>query len=167
MPRWTFVLVVLGLACSSDDAAPGPGADTGGQGSTSHESHGHAHTSGETGETGESGATTQVGSSGDTTDADESTGTPVVDTWEGWALPSFFEVYCNSCHPGSSPRDFSDYDVVVANEEHIRCGVAPEAIESCDHHIEPGHLPIGDGPYPSDDERWRLVEWMQAGMPRQ
>jgi hypothetical protein len=164
--RWTYILIASVLACSSDDEGPGEsGADTGGVDSTAgHEtSHGHAHTSSETGE-GTGG--TEGGSSGDTTDA-ESTGAPVVDTWEGWALPSFFEVYCNSCHPGSSPRDFSDYDVVVANEEHIRCGVAPEAIESCDHHIEPGHLPIGDGPYPSDDERWRLVEWMQAGMPRQ
>jgi hypothetical protein len=95
-----------------------------------------------------------------------STGAAPVDTWESWAHPEFFEVFCNHCHPGDSPRDFSDYDTVVANEAHIRCGVAPALAPGCDGHIEPGHLPIGPGPYPDEATRWRLVDWVVAGMPR-
>jgi hypothetical protein len=168
MNRWHGLLLAGVLACGAEDEALDGGTHD--HSTTGHDSHGHPpHTSTDGGDADgmtEAGSS-ETGSSGETSEAgSESTGTRV-DTWEGWALPEFFVPYCNDCHPGSSPRDFGDYDVVAANEEHIRCGVAPEAIEDCDHHIEPGHLPIGDGPFPSDDERWRLVEWMQAGMPRE
>jgi hypothetical protein len=161
MPRSIYALFAFGLACSEGPTGDGSVAE---DSTAAHEtSHGHMHTSGEA----TSEASTDESSEGVTTEAaEESTGAPAVDTWESWALPHFFEVYCNDCHPGASPRDFSDYDVVLANEEHIRCGVAPEALPECDHHIEPGHLPIGDGPHPGEEERWRLVAWMQAGAPR-
>lgn len=105
-------------------------------------------------------------SSGATTSSSSSTGAPVMDTWENWAYPEYFTPYCLECHPGQSSRDFNMYEVVVENVEHIRCGSAPEMLPDCNGHIEPGHLPIGDGPFPSDDERWRLVDWIDAGMPR-
>ena len=125
----------------------------------------------------DTGSTSEVGSSSSSGGEEESgsssggtttTGSSAADTWENWALPAYFDVYCNQCHPaaGQSTRDFSDYDTVGDNFEHIRCGTAPTKIEGCDGHIEPGHLPIGPGPYPSDDERWRLVDWLDAGMPR-
>ena len=170
-------LCIAGLlsACPSDDGGePVASSTTAGE---SGSETGHADHADEPGEGGSStqGATTgSTSAAGDDTgpaaSTDEATGTTgavAMDTWESWALPQFFEVYCNQCHPGESTRDFSVYEMVVANEEHIRCGVAPEAIASCDPgHIEPGHLPIGPGPYPSDDERWRLVDWVLAGMPR-
>jgi hypothetical protein len=176
---WSIVALVL-VACPSDEPGTGTTVAETGTGADSHDDHDgsetadSADTTGEvtTGEDPSTGATSGDGSSGaggsSSGTGAASTGT-AVDTWEGWALPSFFAVYCNHCHPaaGQSTRDFSDYDTVAANFEHIRCGVAPEAIDGCDAgHIEPGHLPIGPGPYPSDEERWRLVDWLDGGMPR-
>lgn len=179
-----LLALALAFACSSDDGGGDPVAQstggtgsTGGAGSETGEvDHGTAHShdddAGSTGAdtpTGTSSADDDPGTADDTVAAESgSTGAAAADTWENWALPQFFEPYCNGCHPSDqSTRDFSMYETVVANEEHIRCGVAPEAIRSCDPgHIEPGHLPIGAGPYPSDDERWRLVDWVLAGMPR-
>ena len=172
--RWTVLPITCAslLACSSGDDSVDTGGDgaleeSTGNGDASgddhghgHDDHGHDHDDHDDDRDGTTGGEPEDGS------GDESSGAPVIDTWESWALPSFFEVYCNDCHPGASPRDFGQYEIVVANEEHIRCGVAPEALPDCHHHIEPAHLPIGDGPQPSDDERWRLVDWMQAGMPR-
>jgi hypothetical protein len=171
-------LLVLVLGCSSDDGGGDPvaqstGTTAAGSSESGEVDHGTAHPHDDDGgtaaPTGTSSADDDTGPAGDTTAAESgSTGAVAMDTWENWALPEFFEVYCNECHPSDqSTRDFSMYETVVANEEHIRCGVAPEAIRSCDPgHIEPGHLPIGPGPYPSDDERWRLVDWVLAGMPR-
>lgn len=156
---------LLSTACGGDDGSPDP--------------DGASFETSETAETGSTGGatsttqTTTSGSTGTTTPetsstsaADSSTTSPAMDTWENWAHPQFFEVYCNACHPGQSPRDFSVYEVVQENVEHIYCGTAPQMQPTCDDHIEPGHLPIGDGPKPSDDERWRLIEWIDAGMPR-
>ena len=176
----SICIPLLVSACTaSDDGEPfAPGTNTTDAASESgHADHADDHgddsgsgSSSSTPTPGSSGGDdTGAGSSGESGTATGTTGAVAADTWESWALPQFFELYCNQCHPaaGQSARDFSDYDTVVANEEHIRCGVAPEAIEGCDPgHIEPGHLPIGPGPYPSDDERWRLVDWVLAGMPR-
>jgi hypothetical protein len=176
MRRAWFSSALVLLACQ--DAEPGSGSSASTGALTGHEhpvdteSTGDDSTTdaGTTGDASSTGAEVSSGSTGSSSSVTGGASTGVaVDTWESWALPSFFAVYCNHCHPaaGQSTRDFSDYDTVAANFEHIRCGVAPEAIPDCDAgHIGPGHLPIGPGPYPSDDERWRLVDWMDAGMPR-
>jgi hypothetical protein len=180
--RTTILLVLtafLSACASADDGGqpfmPGTTSGDGSGSDTGHADHGEEATAGHAddgaGSSTGSSAPGSTGASADETtaggDDGSTTGAVAMDTWENWALPEFFDVYCNECHPGQSTRDFTVYEMVVANEEHIRCGVAPEAIRSCDPgHIEPGHLPIGDGPYPSDDERWRLVDWVLAGMPR-
>jgi len=167
-----FPLAALVLACGED------GGDEDTTAADTHADHGSLDESGSesssagdsadttTGADGssEGGTTTEGGSSG--TDESSTTGAAVQDTWENWALPQYFQPYCIGCHPGDSPRDFTMYEVVVDNVDHIRCGSAPEMLPDCDDHIEPGHLPIGDGPFPTDDERWRLVDWIDAGMPR-
>jgi hypothetical protein len=168
-------LVVASLACAADDD------DDSATAADTHDDHQQ--------DTGDSSAGDDDDDDGSTTSADDdgsstdggtstgiaestgvgdssSTGAAVTDTWENWALPDYFQPYCIGCHPGDSPRDFTDYDVVVENVEHIRCGSAPKVIRGCDGHIEPGHLPIGEGPFPTDDERYRLVDWIDAGMPR-
>jgi hypothetical protein len=170
-------LVVVSLACAADDD------DDSATGADTHDEH-HEDTgdssAGDDDDDDDDGSTTSADDDGSSTEggtstgADESTGVgdssstgaAVTDTWENWALPDYFQPYCIGCHPGDSPRDFTDYDVVVENVEHIRCGSAPKVIRGCDGHIEPGHLPIGEGPFPTDDERYRLVDWIDAGMPR-
>ncbi len=175
----TFVAASLGCPADDDDDSA-TGADT-------HDEHASHEDTGEStaaddddDDDDDDGSTTSADDDGESTDGgsttgaaestgvgdSSSTGAPLADTWENWALPDYFQPYCIGCHPGDSPRDFTDYDVVVENIEHIRCGSAPEVIRGCDGHIEPGHLPIGEGPFPTDDERWRLVEWIDAGMPR-
>ncbi|HET6585337.1 MAG TPA: hypothetical protein VFG69_17885 [Nannocystaceae bacterium] len=139
-----------------------------------HADHGDSGTSSTGGDDGGSitgdaettGVAESTGADGSTGVGESSTGAPAMDTWENWALPEYFEPYCIGCHPGASQRDFNMYEVVVENVEHIRCGSAPMMLPDCDDHIEPGHLPIGDGPFPTDDERLRLVAWIDAGMPR-
>ncbi len=174
-----IVLASVVLACGGDEPGTGTSGVATGTESDTHDDHGTASTGSgtttdepSTGTESSPGTTSSEGSSGSDGSSSgtgaASTGA-AADTWESWALPSFFAVYCNHCHPatGQSMRDFSDYDTVADNFEHIRCGVAPKAVDGCDAgHIRPGHLPIGPGPYPSDDERWRLVDWMDAGMPR-
>ena len=159
------------IACPSEE----PTTETSGNThADSHDDHGSGSSESSSSTTDASSSeSTAIASEGSSESSSSSSSTAgstsaAIDTWENWALPSFFAVYCNECHPaaGQSMRDFSDYDTVGENFEHIRCGVAPQAIEGCDGHIEPGHLPIGDGPFPTDDERLRLVDWLDAGMPR-
>jgi hypothetical protein len=156
-------LLWLPAGCAGDD----PSDDTT-QGSTGH-SDTHSDDASSSSES-EGGAPADDSSSGAGTEssgaASSESGGATMDTWESWAYPEYFTPYCIECHPGESARDFSMYEVVVENVVHIRCGSAPEMLPDCDDHIEPGHLPIGDGPFPTDDERWRLVAWIDAGMPR-
>lgn len=167
------VAVPLSMGCPGDD-----GEEPTSTGAESHGTHGsstgeHDGTGSTTAEhegttEGETGHDSSGGTGSETGSAGSSSGGAAPDTWENWAHPEFITPYCADCHPSAqSARDFNDYDTVVANELHIYCGVAPESIGDCaSHGIEPGHLPIGDGPKPSTEERWRFVAWMDAGMPR-
>lgn len=150
------------------DRAPDSSGETGGD-AGGHDSDGHGSDGHGTDGHGSDGGTSEGSTGGDegSSTGTDTTGGAQPGTWENWAYPEFFTPYCIDCHPSNmSSRDFSDYDAIGANLEHIRCGVAPEIVAPCDGHIEPGHLPIGDGPKPSDDERWRLVQWIDDGMLR-
>ncbi|HBQ14707.1 MAG: hypothetical protein RLP09_27760 [Sandaracinaceae bacterium] len=87
-------------------------------------------------------------------------------TWGNFA-ESFFATYCTSCHSpeGRASADFQRLDVVQLRLNAIRCGVAPTLQEGCEGEHPPGWFPIGSGPFPSDEERWRLVEWVDNGAP--
>ncbi len=106
--------------------------------------------------------------SGDDGSGDGSGDTVDQDYWEDWPQSVFFPTYCGSCHPAktSSDSDWNVYEDVLDEYDHIYCGVGLDDVPECGDHHEPGHLPQGTGPYPSDDERLRLVAWMDAGMPR-
>jgi mono/diheme cytochrome c family protein len=90
-------------------------------------------------------------------------------TWDNFA-EGFFSEYCVSCHSpdGQASADFRDYDVVTrgSRPNSIRCGVAPDQLEGCEGEHPPGWFPIGNGPMPSEDERWTLVEWIENDTPR-
>ena len=87
-------------------------------------------------------------------------------TWSGFAA-GFFETYCFACHgPGDTLRDFSLLEMVRAEADTIRCGVAPEAVSGCEGAgVSPGQFPVGSGPKPSDAERWMIVSWIDGGTP--
>ena len=106
--------------------------------------------------------------SGDGSGDDGSGDTVDQDYWEDWPQSVFFPTYCGSCHPAktSSDSDWNIYEDVLSEYDHIYCGVGIDDVPECGDRLEPGHLPRGSGPYPSDDERLRLVAWMDAGMPR-
>ncbi len=87
-------------------------------------------------------------------------------TWSGFAS-GFFETYCTACHgPGDALRDYSQLEMVRAEANTIRCGVAPEAVSGCEGAgVAPGQFPVGGGPKPSDAERWDIVSWIDDGTP--
>jgi hypothetical protein len=90
--------------------------------------------------------------------------TPVdAPTWENFALP-FFESYCVGCH--AAFRNYTTRDHVSRDAYFIRCGVSPEPLVFCPPDTPLARqYPYGDGPFPEDRERQRLVEWFDDGMP--
>lgn len=85
----------------------------------------------------------------------------VADTWTSFAS-GFIETYCHDCHgPGDALRDYSLLSSVQDERAKIRCGVSPDSLEGCS--ISARQFPIGSGPKPEDDERRRLVQWIDNG----
>lgn len=136
---WSLALVLLASCGDKDD--------------TSHDEDDAAEGSGDDGSTG-------ADDTGEAVDADP--------TWTNFA-EGFFAEYCVSCHSpeGQASADFGDYDIVSRPKRlnSIRCGVAPELLDGCEGEHPPGWFPIGDGPMPTDDERWTLVDWCDADGP--
>jgi len=85
------------------------------------------------------------------------------DTWSSFA-ETFMQTYCVRCH-SASPRDFRLLADVRANAVNARCGVSGTALSDCGSGPPPRQFPVGSGPFPSDDERARLVAWFDAGAP--
>lgn len=84
------------------------------------------------------------------------------DTWDTFAM-GFFETYCVGCH-ASGTRDYRTIDHVMRDSATIRCGVSPEALDGCGSFPPPAQFPVGTGPRPTDEERRRLVAWIDAGL---
>lgn len=154
------LLLIAGLACRPEPVVYPPLEDTA-------SSEGTGEGSGDDGNTGDDGSSGDDGSTGS-----DDTGQPERDWWEGWPQTTFFPTYCGACHPDEdgSAWDFSNYDHVAYEYDHIVCGVGLEDVEECyaDSHEdphEPTSLPRGSGPKPTAAERQRLVDWMRDGMP--
>jgi hypothetical protein len=82
----------------------------------------------------------------------------------------FFETYCWECHGAGDPlRDYTLLSAVMAESVSIRCGVTPNALSDCTGFPPPAQFPIDNAtssnPKPSDSERTRLVQWIEAGTP--
>jgi hypothetical protein len=91
------------------------------------------------------------------------------DTWDNYAM-GFFETYCWECHGAGDPlRDYTLLSAVMAESASIRCGVTPTALSDCTGFPPPSQFPIDNAtasnPKPSDPERTRLVQWIEAGAP--
>lgn len=86
-----------------------------------------------------------------------------VDTWSSFA-DEFMQTYCVACH-STSPKDFNSLADVRANAAAIRCGVSDVALDGCGSWPPPRQFPVGSGPSPTDEERARLVAWLDAGAP--
>jgi hypothetical protein len=93
---------------------------------------------------------------------------PHGDYFEGWPSTGFFTPYCGDCHPHltSNGWDWANHDHVREQYDHIYCGVNLVETDECGGHHVPGHLPQGGGAMPTEDERLRLIAWMDAGIPR-
>jgi uncharacterized membrane protein len=100
------------------------------------------------------------------------TGAQGLDTWTSFAQ-GFFQDYCVSCHnedmTGDASRDQTQLSVVMGESDAIACGVATAEIRAT---LDCGQgdpvasqFPAGNGPSPTDEERARLVAWIEAGMP--
>jgi hypothetical protein len=88
---------------------------------------------------------------------------PPADTWTNFG-EEFFATYCVECHD-AAPRDFRSIDDVIANGDTVRCGVSDVTLDDCDGWPPARQFPIGDGPFPSDEERARAAAWIEAGAP--
>jgi hypothetical protein len=94
------------------------------------------------------------------------------DTWATTMQPLFAK-YCVECHTASDPtgRDFTQQSIVAQNKLTIRCGVAvtQDPAWMCGSFPPAKQFPISDmagtNPKPSDDERNRVVAWVDAGCP--
>jgi hypothetical protein len=97
---------------------------------------------------------------------------PDTDTWDNWGL-AFFTKYCIECHAANNPDglDFGQKSIVVTNKDTIRCGVCvqQQASWSCPAAPVAEQFPISDSagtnPKPTNDERDRVVAWIDAGCP--
>jgi hypothetical protein len=156
--RALAVVSLIGmLACSSEPGSAG--SSTGGSGSGS----------GSGGSSGTAGGGSSTGG-GSTTGGSVDAG----DTWTSWASPQFFQSFCVSCHrpdgqgDPSGGLDFNTYQDVSANAGLIRCGVArtQNADWNCPSNIVAKQFPIDPGTKPSNEQRDRLVDWIDAGFPQ-
>lgn len=88
---------------------------------------------------------------------------PAGPTWTSFAS-GFTTSYCAECHGAGDPlRDLTVLAMVRAEQDKIRCGVSAVALDGCA--IPAAQFPIGDGPFPSADERADLVLWIDEGAP--
>ncbi|MFK8001965.1 MAG: hypothetical protein AB8H86_20385 [Polyangiales bacterium] len=86
------------------------------------------------------------------------------DTYESFAM-EFMTTYCVECHgAGSARRDYTTIDDIRRDMVNIRCGVSAEALDDCSGSPPPRQFPVGSGPSPSDEERGRLVDWIEGGL---
>jgi len=134
------------------------GTATGGSGGASAPADGgpvDAMSSGGAGGQGDSGA------GGDT-------GSVMADTWDSFAK-GFFATYCVACHDddkkGAATRDYHLMANVVREKAAIACGVGTQADWTRRGCTAPPakQFPVGSGPKPSDEERSRLVRWIDSG----
>ncbi|HEY0710390.1 MAG TPA: hypothetical protein VGG33_26515 [Polyangia bacterium] len=110
---------------------------------------------------------------GDAREVGADTGPGTVDTWANFAQ-AFMGKYCVSCHnddrAGDAARDYHMLSVVVREKVDIACGTAKSQAErtkrACPTSApRANQFPAGNGPKPTDDERDRLLRWIDAGTP--
>jgi hypothetical protein len=110
----------------------------------------------------------------DALDATAEVGNPAAtDTWANFAQ-AFMVKYCISCHnddrAGDATRDYNMLSVIIREKVDIACGTAKSQAERTKRNCptnapRANQFPPGSGPKPTDDERDRLLRWIDAGTP--
>jgi hypothetical protein len=110
--------------------------------------------------------------SGDSNGQSDS-GPASADTWDNFARP-FMMKYCVSCHnddrAGDAARDYHMLAVVMREKVDIACGTAKSQADrvkrACPTNApRANQFPAGSGPKPTNDERDRLLLWIDANLP--
>jgi hypothetical protein len=162
----------------------GGSAATGGTGGSS--GTGGTGGTGATGGTGGSAATGGTGGTGggasdaggkESGSADgssgEAGGSPSADTWASFGM-GFMVKYCVSCHnddnAGVATRNYRMLTAVMREKVEIACGTAKSAADRTARGCgatspRARQFPVGNGAKPTDEERDRLLRWIDAGTP--
>lgn len=124
-----------------------------------------------------SAATAGDGGAGGSAGMDNSGGTggmeqPAGDTWENYAS-GFMSQFCVSCHnddnAGEASRDYHQLSNVMGESAEIACGLSKSeedwSARGCTGFPPARQFPVGDGDKPSDEDRDRLIAWIDAGLP--
>jgi hypothetical protein len=190
-----FMTVLAGCGESGSDSGGqgGAGGSTGGQsgrggsgGSAATGGTGGTAGTGGTGGTGGSAATGGAGGSGGgASDAGgkesgsgdgssgEAGGNPSADTWASFGM-GFMVKYCASCHnddnAGVATRNYRMLAAVMREKVEIACGTAKSAADRTARGCgatspRARQFPVGNGAKPTDEERDRLLRWIDAGTP--
>ncbi len=93
------------------------------------------------------------------------------DTWDSFAS-DFVQSYCISCHsPGGSAasHDYGALAGVQPDAAAMACGLTKSTEDwtarGCSGSPVARQFPAGNGDEPSDEERDRMIAWIDAGMP--
>ncbi len=95
-----------------------------------------------------------------------------VDTWDNFAQ-DFFVSYCGPCHEeggaGAGGGLYANLEDVMEDADPIACGTTLSEQyreeRGCNYGRSAGQFPAGNGPQPTEEERERLIAWIDAGMP--
>lgn len=158
--RLPSALLILGLAACGAESSPG--TDAGAAALADAGSSPDAEP--DAGETADAGVPdTGAFDAGMEPDAGVADSGVPADTWESFAR-DFADTYCVDCHgAGNRMRDYTGYADLFRDRDRVRCGVSPSRAAGCGRTPAPRQFPVGNGPKPSDAERSRLVEWIEAG----
>ena len=100
-------------------------------------------------------------------ETDEPTDTSTEETGDTWTNfgAAWVDQYCVQCH-ASGNSDYTTHAGVQSDLDVIACGVSLVDRDGCGSWPGPGGFPApGALAEPSDDERARLVAWIDAGAP--
>ena len=153
--------LLMAIAACSDDDDSSSGSSDGGTMNTggSVNSGGSANTGGQP----------ATGGGGQGQGGQGQGGQLTGDTWNNFAM-AFFDTECVECHTAGDPegRDYTLYAEVVQEAATIRCGVTPMALPDCMGFPPPNQFPIPpDSNPPTPEDRQRIVDWIDAGLPEQ
>lgn len=143
-----MIAVIAAIGCGDDDRAGG--ADSGTVDAAG----------GDDAHVGHDAGTVEEDAGGGDVDAGADAG--AAETW-GTFAEGFFATYCVSCHDTAS-RDYRTIAHVQRDAATIRCGVSDVMLDGCGSFPPPRQFPVGTGARPSDEERQRLVAWIDGGL---
>ncbi|MCI0632531.1 MAG: hypothetical protein L0206_01215 [Actinobacteria bacterium] len=163
--RWMWLLLVaLGSGCGTDDGDD-DNADSDADVDTDADTDADTDTDSETDT--DTGTPTQSETQVDCTLPKDP------GTWETFAA-DYVTTYCLDCHsPGFEAQAVPftkgtgpSYILFTNDADLIRCRSTPRDCPQPDCADEPKEFfPIGEGPYPTNEERLQLVAWLAAGAP--